>query len=66
MKRLKLKVMMDNGDTRLITGEHRSFTEFVRNFFSARYFVFNDRDEVGNSVIDTHKVCTIEIVEVAS
>ncbi|WP_025846554.1 hypothetical protein [Brevibacillus agri] len=65
MKRLKMKITMDNGDVRQLTSDDgKPFTEFVRNFFSARYFIGNGRDEAGNAVIDTLKVSTIEIVEV--
>lgn len=65
MKRLKMKITMDNGDVRQLTSDDgKSFTEFVRNFFSARYFIVNGRDEAGNAVFDTLKVSTIELVEV--
>ncbi|MBG9788718.1 hypothetical protein [Brevibacillus laterosporus] len=64
---LKMKVMFDNGDVRLLTDSSgRTFAEIVRDFYSARYYMFNDKTEVGNCVIDTHKVCTIEIVGVSA
>ncbi|MBG9774249.1 hypothetical protein ABD71_14745 [Brevibacillus laterosporus] len=64
---LKMKMMLDNGDVRLLTDcTGKSFVEFVRNFYSARYYILNDKTEVGNCVVDTHKVCTIEIVEVSA
>lgn len=63
---MKLKVMMDNGDARILTvSDGKTFEEFVRNFFSARYYVLGPGNAVGNTAIDTFKVCTVEIVEVA-
>lgn len=64
---LKMKMMLDNGDVRLLTDySGNSFVEFVRNFYSARHFMFSDKTEVGNCVVDTNKVCTIEIVEAST
>jgi hypothetical protein len=61
---MKLKIVFDDNLTKELTytGDW-TFSQWTQYFFSARYYVINKTNEIGNLCVDTEKVKYIEIVK---
>ena len=59
---MKINIKFEDGEKKEV--EHHgdfTFPQWVKDFFSARYYVLSNSNEKGNLAIDTQKVKYVEL-----
>lgn len=60
---MKIQINFENGKQKTITYTGtKTFPQWFQHFSSARYYILDDSNEVGNMAIDVQKVVFIELV----